>query len=279
MLITFDRFSLINRLKINGYVVLLCLFFFNAQRIKAQNNTAAAIAGVSMAAGIAALAVDWSIEDYKKQLEHNAAEYLMNETFEKNSIGFDLKTIDISITDKKDLSSVKLNVFGLKYDSEGLPFNGNKMVLIQKCSNGWVSPTGLNIRSIQYYKIDQALWNKIIMFWMNNLNEETEDNIQFPKTFEGQDSPSDLSTLKNIILDDLGNYNFVFWGKTEFKSVYHVVKINGPMYLMEKVNQNFNVALEKGRFSLYFPETGDLVNIQRKEVLEITRFLNQPTGF
>ena len=51
------------------------------------------------------------------------------------------------------------------------------------------------------------------------------------------------------------------------------------MYFMEKVNPNFNVALEKGRFSLYFPEAGDLVSIQRKEILEITKFLNQPTGF
>jgi hypothetical protein len=276
-MLTFDRFSFFHKIKICA--LLLCLSFFYTQRIKAQNNTAAAIAGVGVAAGIAALAIDWSIEDYKKHLEHSAAEYLMNETYGQNNIGFDLKTIDISITDKKDLSGVKLNVFGLKYDSAVLPFSGNKIVLIQKCSNGWVSPTGLNVRSIQYYKIDQALWNKMIMLWMHNLNEKTEDNIQFPKTFEGQISPSDLSTLKNIILDDFGNYNFVFLGKTEFRSVYHVVKLSGPMYFMEKVNPDFNIALEKGRFSLYFPEAGDLVNIQQKEILEITKFLNQATSF
>lgn len=278
-MLTFDSFLFNNRVKMIGYLVLLCLSFFNTQRINAQNNTAAAIAGVGVAAGIAALAVDWSIEDYKKQLEHSAAEYLMNETFGQNRIGFNLRTIDISITDKKDLSGVKLNVFGLKYVSEGLPFTGDKMVLIQKCSNGWMSPTGLNVSLIEYYKIDQALWNKILMFWMHNLNEDTIDNIQFPKTFEGQDFPSSLSTIKNIVLDDFGNYDFVFLGKTEYKSIHHIVKIYGPMYYMEKVSQNFNVALENGRFSLYFPKAGELVNIQRKEVMEITRFLNQPTGF
>lgn len=263
----------------NGCVMLLCLSIFAHQRVGAQNNNAAAIAGVGVAAGIAALAIDWSIEDYKRQLEHSAAEFLMNETFGQNSIGFDLKTIDISITDKKDLSGVKLNVFGLKYVSEGLPFTGDKMVLIQKCSNGWVSPTGLNVKLIQYYKIDQALWNKMLLWWLHNLNQDPVDNIQFPKTFVGQELSSDLSTLKNIVLDDFGNYDFVFLGKSEFKSIHHIVKIYGPMYLMEKINQDFDVALENGRFSLFFPVASELVNIQRKEVMEITRFLNQPTVF
>lgn len=278
---TFNRFSFFGKVKIHGCMFLICLSVFCHQRVEAQNNTntAAALAGVGVAAGIAALAVDWSIEDYKKQLEHCAAEYLMNETFGQNSVGFDLKTIDISITDKKDLSGVKLNVFGLRYDTEGLPFSGNKMVLIQKCSNGWLSPTGLNVRLIQYYKIEQSLWNKMLTLWMHNLNKETEDNILLPKTFEGQDSPSDFSTIKNIVLDDFGNYDFVFIGKSEMKSVHHIVEINGPLYFMKKVNQDFNVALEKGRFSLYFPGSGDLVNIQRKEILEITKFLNQSTIF
>ena len=78
----------------NGCVMLLCLSIFGHQRVGAQNNNAAAIAGVGVAAGIAALAIDWSIDDYKRQLEHSAAEFLMNETFGQNSIGFDLKTIN-----------------------------------------------------------------------------------------------------------------------------------------------------------------------------------------
>ncbi len=238
--------------------------------LHSQNETAQAIGGAAAVAGLAALAIELSVEDYKAQLLHNAAEYIMADTFGEKVLRFDLKSLDIAITDKKDLSGVKLNVFGLRYK------NGKKLILLQKCSDGWVSPTGLNVRQIRYYKIDMDLWNKMVLHWMNNINESDEDNVQLPKKFDNQDQEISFSTLKNIVIDDFGNYEFVFMAKKNNRLVF---QIRGTKYYMEPINEYFNLATESGRFSLFFHDYSDLVNIKRKGILEITQFLNQETVF
>ena len=258
--------------------ILLCILIVISNlkpiRLHSQNEAAMAIGGAVAVAGLAALATELSIEDYKAQLLHNAAEYIMADTFGEKVLRFDLKSLDIAITDKKDLSGVKLNVFGLRYK------NGKKLILLQKCSNGWVSPTGLNVRQIRYYKIDMDLWNKMVLHWMNNIDESDEDNIQLPKKFDNQEEESSFSTLKNIVIDDFGNYEFVFMAKKNRINEPHLVfQIRGTKYYMEPINEYFNLATENGRFSLFFHDYSDLVNMKRKGILEITQFLNQETVF
>lgn len=257
---------------------LLCILFvigsLKSNRLYSQNETAKAIGGAVAVAGLAALAIELSVEDYKAQLLHNAAEYIMSDTFGSKVLRFDLKSIDIAITDKKDLSGVKLNIFGLRYK------NGKKLILLQKCSNGWVSPTGLNVKQIRYYKIDTELWNNMVLHWMNNIDESDEDNIQLPKKFDNQEEESSFSTLKNILIDDFGNYEFVFMSKkNRINEPRLVLHVKGTKYYMEPINEYFNLAIENGRFSLFFHDYSDLVNIKRKGILEITQFLNQETDF
>ena len=99
--------------------ILLCALIIistlKPNRLHSQNETAKAIGGAVAVAGLAALAIELSVEDYKAQLLHNAAEYIMSDTFGAKFLRFDLKSLDIAITDKKDLSGVKLNVFGLRW--------------------------------------------------------------------------------------------------------------------------------------------------------------------
>jgi hypothetical protein len=243
-------------------------------RIYSQNETAKAIGGAVAVAGLAALAIELSVEDYKAQLLHNAAEYIMADTFGAKFLRFDLKSLDIAITDKKDLSGIKLNVFGLRYK------NGKKLILLQKCSEGWVSPTGLNVRQIRYYKIDNDLWNKMVLLWMNSIDESDEDNIELPRKFYNQDEESSFATLKNIYFDDFGNYDFVFMSnKNRINEPHLVFHVKGTKYYMEPINEYFNLATESGRFSLFFHDYSDLVNIKRKGILEITQILNQETVF
>ena len=250
--------------------VLIIISSLKPNGLHSQNETAKAIGGAVAVAGLAALAIELSVEDYKAQLLHNAAEYIMADTFGEKVLRFDLKSLDLAITDKKDLSGVKLNVFGLRYK------NGNKLILLQKCSDGWVSPTGLNVRQIRYYKIDMDLWNKMVLHWMNNIDESDEDNVQLPKKFDNQDQEISFSTLKNIVIDDFGNYEFVFMAKKNNRLVF---QNRGTKYFMEPINQYFNLATESGRFSLFFHDYSDLVNIKRKGILEITQFFNQETVF
>ena len=72
--------------------ILLCLLIVISNlkpiRLHSQNEAAMAIGGAVAVAGLAALAIELSVEDYKAQLLHNAAEYIMADTFgEKVLIG------------------------------------------------------------------------------------------------------------------------------------------------------------------------------------------------
>ena len=75
--------------------ILLCTLILigglKPNRIYSQNETAKAIGGAVAVAGLAALAIELSVEDYKAQLLHNAAEYIMADTFGAKFLRFDLK--------------------------------------------------------------------------------------------------------------------------------------------------------------------------------------------
>lgn len=252
----------------------MVLSHFKPYVLHSQNETSKAVGGAIAAAGLTALAIELSIDEYKTQLAHNAAEFIMSDTFGAEVLRFDLKILELSITDRKDLSGVKLNIFGLRYK------NGQKIILLQKCSNGWVSPTGLNVQSIKYYKINVDMWNNMMQKWMDNINESDTDNVVLPTKLPNSEENISFSSLKNITFDDFGNYDFVFMAKRNRVNEPHLIyPLKGTNYYMEKINKDFNLALENGKFSLFFNDYFDLVNIKRKELVEITKFLNQETSF
>jgi hypothetical protein len=254
--------------------ILLITSYLKPGQLHSQNETAKAIGGAVAVAGLTALAIELSLDEYKTQLAHNAAEFVMSDTFGSKVLRFDLKILDLSITDRKDLSGVKLNIFGLRYQ------NGKKIILLQKCSNGWISPTGLNVQNINYYKINVDLWDRMMQLWMNNLNESDTDNLELPTKLPNHEEEISFSTLKNITFDEFGNYDFVFLAKRNRINEPHLIfPLRGTKYYVERINEDFNLALENGRFSLFFNDYSQLVNIKRKELLEITKFLNLESVF
>jgi hypothetical protein len=240
--------------------ILLMVIGFNALNIKSQSNTAAA-AGAAVAVGASLIAANLNMEEIKRQLEHNAAEYLLSDSSKQNKKRFFLKAMDLGVTDKKDLSNTTMNVFALQYSK------GPRLILIQKCSRGWINDYGLNMRYISYHIIDSLTWHRMLESWIVNINEGL--NIKFPLKLPTYDAEINVSGLKNIY------YSFTYM-EFEFNPCKGIncpkfsIVTNQMEYFSMPFRKDFDLALEEGKFSLYFHDFNELVILFNESVREAT---------
>lgn len=250
--------------------ILLIVIGFNALNVKSQSNTAAVAAGAAVAVGASLILANLTMEEIKRQLEHNAAEYLLSDSSQQNKKRFSLKAMDLGVTDKKDLSNTTMNVFALQYSK------GPRLILIQKCTRGWIGDYGLNRRFISYHIIDSLTWHSMLESWIVNINEGL--NIKFPLKLPTYDAEINVSGLKNIYYS-FTYMEFEFNPCKGFNCLKFSIVPNQMEYFSMPFRKDFDLALEEGRFSLYFHDFNELVNIKPKEVVKITKYLNNSEVF
>lgn len=232
-------------------ILFLAFTYLLSQSLKAQDNTATAVAAV--AGGLAAIGAGIAaIEQMKEQAELTATQWILTNHPEYSK--FSLKTLDFDGKKLKDLSSTSVITFKIREFEikKGLPELGNKLVLIGFTSFGWINEYGIDFTKVRWFLIDRNEW----------LNMMTS----YSKVASGESN-------EEIILEALKNGKIVNTGiKVKKGKDIDFYKIDGDMYLVTDYSPDMKFIYNERSLGIYLKESMDLVQIGRGDLIKIHDF-------
>lgn len=232
-------------------ILFLAFTYLLSQSLKAQDNTATAVAAV--AGGLAAIGAGIAaIEQMKEQAELTATQWILTNHPEYSK--FSLKTLDFDGKKLKDLSSTSVITFKIREFEikKGLPVLGNKLVLIGFTSFGWINEYGIDFTKVRWFLIDRNEW----------LNMMTS----YSKVASGENN-------EEIILEALKNGKIVNTGiKVKKGENIDFYKIDGDMYLVTDYSPDMKFIYNERSLGIYLKESMDLVQIGRGDLIKIHDF-------
>ena len=231
-------------------LIFLILFSsFLPKKIIAQNNNGAA---VGAAIGVA-IGVMIAIEQMKEQAELEATQYMIANYPELDK--FSLTTLDFDGKKISDMSSTSVITYRVtEFDIvDEVPVLGKRRLLFGFTSYGWVNSNGVNFSKVMWHLVDEAEWfNMMIAYTKLASAEQNEDIIR--------------DALKNGKVDNTrvkvkGGDNIDFY------------QIYGDMYLVSDYSNRFKFIYNEWAFGIFLKETGDLVQIGRRDLIKFHKFM------
>ncbi|OIQ24117.1 hypothetical protein [Lacinutrix sp. MedPE-SW] len=228
-------------------LILIAFLCFLPQKIEAQKDGAAAVAGIlAIGAGIAA------VEEMKEQAELTATQWVLSNHPELTS--FSLKTLDFNGKKLKDMSSVSVMTFKIQEftPADKPELNGKKQVLFGFTSAGWISEYGINFDKVSWYLIDDTEWLNMM--------------VSYVKVSSNMESTSEIkSTLKEGKVVNKGV-------KVNSKLVIPFFKLSGDMYVVTDYSPSMKLLYNERSLGIFLKDTQDLVQISRGGIIDIHQF-------
>ncbi len=239
--------------------ILIIIIFSFTKSVKAQTEAATAAAGV-IAIAAAAFTVDRMIES----LERNMVEWvLVNKNLNSND-KFELSLLRFNVTKKSELSNVQ--VFAYYYRKEG----SEKEILLNVCSPGWLSESGVNFTYITTYSFNKEYWTSIM---------ESFINLSKPKNLKNKYIKVDSIPTTSYFNDKLEYYGMskireIGKSKNTFESgnvfVYNE-NLNGDTHVIQDFDDNFKIDFNEGNLNLFIKKTSNLIRLKREYVLDLIK--------
>lgn len=229
--------------------------FLLPNSLKAQNEgqVAAVAAGalLTIGAGVAA------VEQMKERAELTATEWILANHSELQS--FSLSTLDFDGKKMKDLSSttvISFKVQGFKPTDNPI-LDGKKQILFGFTSHGWITQYGIDFDKVDWFLIDQAEWINMMTSYVKVASTETDDN-------------SIKEKLKNGKVVNRGV-------KIKSKLVIPFFKLSGDMYVVTDYSDKLKLIYNERSLGIFLKETMSLVQIKRKNIIDIHYFFLNKT--
>lgn len=231
-------------------ILLVAITYLVTQNLKAQNDGAAvaAVAGglLAIGSGIAA------VKQMEEKAELTATQWILSNNPELNS--FSLKTLSFDGKKLKDMSETSVITYKIQeFTPNDKPeLDGRKQVLFGFTSQGWINEYGIDFNKIKWFLIDDNEWMNMMISYVNVSS-----------------SKNDTSTLKNILKKGKVVNKGV---KVKNKLVIPFYKLNGDMYVVNDYSDKMKLIYNERSLGIFLKETSDLVQIGRKDIIEIHDF-------
>tara|TARA_Y100000385_G_scaffold226212_1_gene236829 strand:+ start:286 stop:1008 length:723 start_codon:yes stop_codon:yes gene_type:complete len=231
-------------------ILLVAITYLVPQNLKAQNDGAAvaAVAGglLAIGSGIAA------VKQMEEKAELTATQWILSNNPELNS--FSLKTLSFDGKKLKDMSETSVITYKIQeFTPNDKPeLDGRKQVLFGFTSQGWINEYGIDFNKIKWFLIDDNEWMNMMISYVNVSS-----------------SKNDTSTLKNILKKGKVVNKGV---KVKNKLVIPFYKLNGDMYVVNDYSDKMKLIYNERSLGIFLKETSDLVQIGRKDIIEIHDF-------
>ena len=221
---------------------------FSSKNFAQTDGAAVALAGSIVALGVGIAA----IEDMKERVELRGTEWLLENHPEIKS--FSLKTIDFDGKKMKDMSNVSVITFKLQEftPGENIKLDGRKQVLFAFTSYGWLNDQGIDFSRVQWYKIDEAEWLKMMIAYSKGSSMEKNEEVLRDKLKNG--------AIVNKGIRVKGKIDIPFY------------KLDGDMYVVGDYSPEMKFIYNERSLGIFLKKTGNLVQIRRNSIMEIISF-------
>lgn len=273
--------------------ITILLFLSN---LKAQKNNAGAIAGA--AAGIIATAAmtKIAIETYKEQLELLGTNYVLSN--KKGVKSFNLKVLGIDGSEKTfDPSKVSINTFVYRvFDQYTGNYNKNLTeILLFINSPGWYNEYGVDYNKIRVRSFKTNEWNDLVaeyvllasgvnikegIFKHEKVKNKEDANVTLIDYSNGKEvylqksseriNFSEIKIEKNKVADRAENAIGV-----NKEIIPFINQLDGDSYLVKNFSDDITLVYNEKSMGLFIEEFGELVQIKRSIVNQITYILNR----
>jgi len=220
------------------------------KNIKAQDDTAVAVAGglLMLGAGIAA------VEQFNEQLEQRAVEEILSNHNMKN---FKLKTSTLDGVSASDISSIGV----VTYEVDNFD-NMKKYILFSFMSSGWMNQYGADFNKIRWKLFDKDEWNNLMKAYI------------------------ETASRKEVSIEDVKLSKIDTRGVKKGKEyIVSFTKIDGDTYLTNDYSDEFKIVFNEGRLGLFIKEMGgnsdeysnlrgSLVQIRKKAIIKAHSHMN-----
>lgn len=232
-------------------ILILAITYLLSQNLKAQDNTATAVAAV--AGGLAAIGAGIAaVEQMKEQAELTATEWILTNYPEYSQ--FSLKTLDFDGKKLKDLSSTSVITFKIREFeiNNNLPELGKKLVLIGFTSFGWINEYGIDFNKVRWFLIDTDEWLRMMTSYSKVASGENNEEIIQEALKNGKVVNSGIKAKKGKNID--------------------FYKIDGDMYLVTDYSPEMKFIYNERSLGIYLKESMNLVQIGRNDLVKIHEF-------
>ena len=232
-------------------ILILAITYLLSQNLKAQDNTATAVAAV--AGGLAAIGAGIAaVEQMKEQAELTATEWILTNYPEYSQ--FSLKTLDFDGKKLKDLSSTSVITFKIREFeiNNNLPELGKKLVLIGFTSFGWINEYGIDFNKVRWFLVDTDEWISMMTSYSKVASGENNEEIIQEALKNGKVVNSGIKAKKGKNID--------------------FYKIDGDMYLVTDYSPEMKFIYNERSLGIYLKESMNLVQIGRNDLVKIHEF-------
>ena len=224
-------------------------YLFPKQSCAQKDGAAvAAVAGglLAIGAGIAA------VEEMKERAELTATQWVLSNNPELTS--FSLKTLSFDGKKLKDMSSASVITFKIQeFNPTNDPvLDGKKQILFGFTSHGWINEYGIDFDKVKWFLIDEKEWMNMMIAYVKVSSDEKEE-----------------SKLKEILLEGKVVNKGI---KVKSKLVIPFFKLSGDMYVVTDYSSEMKLLYNERSLGVFLKETKDLVQIGRKDIIDIHEF-------
>ena len=244
--------------------LLVIIFLINPLNSFSQNNDGVAAAGAIVAAGIIAAV---SIENAKESFELTATEWILKNT---SMTKFNVQTIAFRGAKMKDMSAASVIPFRVyeydvinksngEYEFEIL----NRYVLLAYGYPGFVNKNGVDYEKVYWELIDKDMWFKRLEAYVKSSSNPTIDVVE---------------ALENGYVVNKGVTNKK--QNTALNSNDLAIRfydIDEDSYIVSDYSDDlFRLVYNENSLGLFNKETGILVQLRRRTILDISKYLSRP---
>ena len=242
-------------------IIIGAVFLLKPVCAYSQNNEEIA-AATAVGVGIALL----SISQAKEMAELSATEWILGNTDMKK---FNVKTISFNGKKLKDMSSSSLIPFEVyEFDIDNKP-NGDyefsvikRYVLMMYGYPGFINEYGMRFDKVIWELVDKDLWLKRMEGYVKSSSNPIIDVSE---------------ALKNGYVVNKGVTNGkssnTFLGSSNLAIEFY--ELNEDSYIVSEYSDDFLYVYNEKSFGLVNKETGVLMQVKRKTILDISKYLNK----
>lgn len=235
------------------FLIITSYLFSNTLKAQSDGQIAGAAVGalLTIGAGIAA------VEQMKERAELTATQWILTNHPELTS--FSLTTLDFDGKKMKDLSATSVISFKIQefVPSNNPILNGKKQILFAFTSYGWITQYGIDFDKVDWFLIDKSEWMKMMTSYVKVASNEMDDKTIKEKLKQGK-----------VVNRGV---------KVRSKLVIPFFKLLGDMYVVTDYSNKLKLIYNERSLGIFLKETMDLVQIERKNLIDIHYFFLNKT--
>lgn len=280
----------------------MCVAVLLAPRESFSQRTESVTAGIAAVTTVAAAFA--SINQLEESLEYEANNFVVRSISPKY---YNLRLMDFEGKKLSDVGPLSMVSFALtisEFNAETGSLDVNsKSVLFMVGTPGWISPTGLDVTYISWYKWTKSDWENLMWSFadiaspvdlQSLVNSGELEPLWIPvcskaKPLDCANASANHFLMKNPntlydcwkISDDKEPISFCRLDRNGMTSTFsseHILpffSISGDDYILGKLDDSKSLLLNERTMNIYFDEAGKSVQLQRSLINEISDFLMQ----